>query len=404
MAGVSTNSAAFRSSPGSFTLLIVLIYCTRSGYEKERWRVLAILVFTPVFWLQMLEFRPESVLLLCGFASFALLMQARKRESLILYSFGGILAGLAGLAHAFGFVFVLAGAVALISEKKFRSATLFFLFGSAAFFPYISGLLTDRDLFLQQTVHNPLMTTSLNLNWWQPFVNIISEHKRVLRKPEVIGISVWMLLSLPFINRDFWQGRRFEFVYLIALALVLAASPLPKFTRYMIPLVPFMAIIIAEVWCRLDTRLIGWRRHLRTAFLVWAMIFFGYGSYALVAEAIPSKPNPIQANQQMSELMRPGTLVMAPFDFVFMQQGKFIIQSWWGAERRAGAIKSIAYLEHYADSLGVQYLIADDLALKTWSITESAVSRTFSTYELLLAIPDEHRYLFGKSDDSTGTR
>ncbi|MGB5139246.1 MAG: hypothetical protein WBP29_12010 [Candidatus Zixiibacteriota bacterium] len=389
---------------GLLTLLFVLIYCTRSGYEFMRWRVLAILLFTPVFWLQMLEFRPEALLLLCGFASFALLMQARKNDSLILFVLSGILAGLAGLAHAFGFVFVFAADVALISERKFRPAALVFLFGFAAFFPYISGLFTNRDLFLQQTIHNPLMTTSLNLSWWQPLVNIISEHKRILRKPEVIGITVWMLLSLPFINRDFWSRRRFEFVYLITLALVLAASPLPKFTRYMIPLIPFMAILIAEVWCRLDTLSIGRRRHLRTAFLVWAIIFFGYGSYALVAEAIPSKPNPIPANQQMSGLMRPGTLVIAPFDFVYMQQGKFTIQSWWGAERKAGANKSVAFLEPYADSLGVQYLVVDELAIKAWAISESAPANDFSTYRLLFAIPDQHRYLFGKSDDSNRTQ
>lgn len=386
---------------GLSTLFIVFIYCTRAGYNNIKWRVSAILLFTPVFWLQMLEFRPEAVLLLCGFASFALLMYARKIDSLLLYPLAGVLAGLAGLTHAFGFVFVIAAAVALISEKKFRPATLGFLFGFVAFYPYISALSTDRELFLQQTIHNPLMTTSLNLNWWQPFVNIISEHKRILRKPEVIGITVWMLLSLPFINRDFWQRRRFEFIYLITLAFVLAASPLPKFTRYMIPLVPFMAIIISEVWCRLDTLSIGWRRHLRTAFFVWAIVFFGYGSYALVAEAIPSKPNPIPANQQLSELMRPGALVMAPFDFVYMQQGKFTIQSWWGAEQKAGTNKSIADLENYADSLGVQYFVLDELAIKAWAIPESAPAHTFSTYELLLAIPDQHRYLFGKSDDST---
>lgn len=386
---------------GLLTLFLIFNHCARAGYRELHWRVIAILAFTPVFWLQMLEFRPEALLMLCGFASFLILTQARRSDSILLYAAAGLLAGLAGLTHAFGFVFVIAGFVTLLFFRKFVPAAIVLIFGIIAFAPYVSGLFTDRELFLQQTIHNPLMTTSLNLNWWQPFVNIVTEHKRLLRKPEVIGITVWMLIALFTINRDFWRRFRFEFIYLITMALVLAASPLPKFTRYMIPLVPFMAIIIAAVWSELATLAVGWRRNLRTVFLAWSLIFFGYGLYALVFAAIPAKPNPIKANQQMSELMRPGALVMAPFDFVYMQQGKFTIQSWWGAERLAGAQKSSNYLEHYADSLGVDYLVADELAIKTWGIQETNITAAFSRYQLLLAIPLQHRYLFGKSDAAT---
>ncbi len=367
-------------------------------------RVITVLLFTPIYWLQMLEFRPESMLLLCGFASYMVLARSRRTGKYWLYGLSGLLAGWAGLTHAFGLVFVLAGLLGLVFERKWQGGVVFLVFGLLGFCPYVSGYFTNRELFIAQAVHNPLMTTSFDLNWWQPLVNLVTEHKRVLRKPEVIGITVWMLLALPLINREFWQRNRFTFVYLFAAAIVLAASPLPKFTRYMIPLVPFMAIIIAQVWSSLESLGSTKPKYFTTAFSVWGIVFFAYGTFALFSEALPRNQNQIQTNDILAQHMEKGSLVMTPFDFVFMQQGNYTIQSWWGADRAAGNKKSVSFLEDYADSLGVKYLIADPVVLAAWNIDEKLLSSTFSRYNLIFSIPEQHRYLLARVDGASPAR
>jgi 4-amino-4-deoxy-L-arabinose transferase-like glycosyltransferase len=378
---------------GLITLLLVFWFARKQESSPYAWRVLFILLLAPIFWLQMLEFRPESLLILCGLTSYFVLVRSRTSNTLLLPVVAGIFAGLAGLSHAFGMVFVIGGFVALLSDKRPRAAFVFLIAGLAAFAPYLSGYFTQRELFLVQTIHNPLMTTSFDFHWWQPAVNLVTEHKRLLRKPEVIGLTVWTLISLLFVNRDFWRGHRFLFVYVIAIEIALAISPLPKFTRYMIPLVPFMALFIAEVWSNIEA--LGARRPriISRVFTGWMIIYFAYGSYALVAEAIPQHTDQIKTNAVIAEQMEPKSLVMAPFDFVFMQQGKFTIQSWWGAERAAGEYRSLPFLERYADSLGVRYIILDQIERDIWKIDENRLTQDFTKYGLIFSLPEQHRYV-----------
>jgi 4-amino-4-deoxy-L-arabinose transferase-like glycosyltransferase len=389
---------------GLITLLLVFQYSRREAGLWFGWRMTAILLYTPVFWLQMLEFRPEALLLLCGFCSFFLLRLYLSGGRLWLAGLSGLVAGLAGLTHAFGLVFVIAGLFGLLAERRFRAASVFLMIGLLGFCPYVSGFFTDRALFIAQTIHNPLMTTSFDFHWWQPLVNLVTEHKRLLRKPEVIGLTIWLILALPFMKKGFWRTHRFTLTYLIVTTVVLAASPLPKFTRYMIPLVPIMAILIAQVWSNLDALASFRPKYFALAFRAWALVFFAYGGFALVSEALPRAQHQIEANEQLARHMNHGTLVMAPFDFVFMEQGNFTIQSWWGADRAADGRKSISFLENYADSLGVNYLIADPVALAAWDIEEPSVARTFDKYALSFAIPEQHRYLFTRVGHASPVR
>ena len=382
--------------------LAILFWQLRQGQDRVlSWRVVAILLLTPVFWLQMLEFRPESLLLLFGVLSYFTIEKARQTQNLAYYALAGLFAGFAGLTHAFGFVFVIAGFVALLIDRKLTAAVFVLVFGVIGFSPYASGYFTDRELFIEQTIHNPLMTTALSFDWWQPLVNLLTEHKRILRKPEVIGLTVLFLLSLPFVRGDVWRKNRFLFIYLTVTAIVLAASPLPKFTRYMIPIVPFMAIIIAQVSFAISNPMSNWLRHAATAFRVWSVLFIAYGCFALAYEAIPKQVNQIEVNAKMAKEMQPASLVMAPFDFVFMQQGNFIIQSWWGADRAAGGNKSISFLENYADSRGVEHLIVDPVIMDAWNLSEQQLNGGFTKYRLQQSLPEARRYLLCRIHEHT---
>lgn len=385
-------------------LLSLVLMFWQVKYDRDRqlsWRVVAILLLTPVFWLQMLEFRPESLLLFFGLMSYFTIEKARQTGNLLYYSIAGLLAGIAGLAHAFGFVFVIAGFAALLIDRKLSAAVTVLVFGVIGFSPYASGYFTNRELFIEQTIHNPLMTTALSFDWWQPLINLVTEHKRILRKPEVIGLTVLFMFSLPFVRGEIWRRNRFLIIYLTTAAVVLAASPLPKFTRYMIPLVPFMAIIIGQVSFAVSDPMPGWRRHFAIVFRAWSVLFVLYGAFALVNEATPKQENQIEENAKMAKEMQPASLVMAPFDFVFMQQGNFIIQSWWGADRAAGENKSISFLESYADSLGVEHLIVDPVIMDAWNLSEEQLNSGFTKYRLQKSLPEARRFLLSRIHEQT---
>jgi hypothetical protein len=384
-------------------LTMLLVYFGRIDNDSRQVRLLAvvILMFTPLVWKQMLEFRPEMLVNLCGFASFLLLWRARERGGLILVALSGALAGLAGLAHAFGMVYAVAGFAALSSEKRFKEAAVLVGFALLFFFPYASGYFTDRELFLQQTVHNNLTIMNYSFTWWQPLVNLVEEHKRWLRKPEVIGITVWFIISLFMTRKDQWRRHRFFWVYTIALALAIAVSPLPKFTRYMLPLIPFLALAIARTWDHLPS-VSGTRSAIaRSASLVWIVVFYAYGIGSLSSGAFLQRGHQVETNRIMSEQMNRGAVVIAPFDFVFEEIDHFDIRCWWGAERGTGKPKTVALLEDYAVGLGAEYLIFDPLEFRQWNITPTDLERQFKKYRPLLLLPDRERYLLARNPVDT---
>lgn len=377
-------------------LTLLLLSLAKHEDEGSRARVLtvALLMLTPVFWLQMLEFRPEALLLLFGTASYIALRQGVIGSRLLWIVLSALLAGMAGLCHAFGFVYVIAGTAILGFDRRWRLAVWYALIGITAFAPYLSGYFTDRELFIAQTLHNPLMTTSFDYHWWSPLLNLVSEHKRLLRKPEVIGITVLFLLALFSVNREFLQRHRFTLIYLATLFVVIGASPLPKFTRYMVPLVPLMALLISAILIQQTPTSNARQRFLTFALRVWLILFVGYGLYALGAEALQPANRRVAVNQKLAESMQLGSRVIAPFDFVFMQQGRFTILNWWGAARAAAGHKSPTFLERYASEHNIRYLILDPVALVEWNITADSLGSTFDNFRLQQSLPEDHRYLF----------
>ncbi len=376
--------------------LLLLIACADSVGDNGRHRLLAatILALTPVFWLQMLEFRPEALLLFFGTASFFLLKASIERSMLVLALLSGILAGAAGLCHAFGFAYVIAGTLTALSYRRYSEAAMLAIFGTVAFAPYLSGYLTNKELFLQQLFQNPLMTTSFEYHWWSPLLNLIDEHKRILRKPEVIGITVLFVLALISTNRDILRRFRFTLVYCFVLFVVIGASPLPKFTRYMVPLVPMMAVFVSAVILHSVANPTTRQKFATMALGVWFVIFGVYGVYALTAESLQPPNRQIHTNQVLAAEMEIGSTAIVPFDFVYMQQGRFKIRNDWGANRAAGPEKTSAFLEQYAVERQVRYLILDPVMMAEWKISPSALESAFSRYQLKLALPANNRYLF----------
>ncbi|TFH65543.1 MAG: hypothetical protein E4G91_02095 [Candidatus Zixiibacteriota bacterium] len=379
---------------GAFTLAM-LLFSLRS-YLSLRTRLAAalILAYTPIFWEHMSMFRPEAIVCCCGLASFLCVRRCLHDHQLGWALAAGVFAGLSALAHAIGLAFAIAGVVVLIVERRYRSAILLTLTAAVVFLPYISGYFTDRSLFVNQLFHNRVMTPQVAFNWWQPLVNLAEEHKRIFRQPGVIGISVAFFLSLFVMTRREMRSSRSLLIYIATLLLLFGMSPLPKITRYTMPLTPFFAIVIAQVWRQINHKEVaGYRKTIARIFQVWLIVFFVYGVGALGWAALFDRSQEKQTNATLAAQMEPGSLVIAPFDFVYEQQPHFTIQSWWGARQSCMPGCSASSLEKYAKGLDVRYIILDPEMVGIWGIDSNLINQQYQQYELRQSMPEENRWL-----------
>ncbi|HVP06318.1 MAG TPA: glycosyltransferase family 39 protein [Candidatus Acidoferrum sp.] len=379
---------------GLVTLAILLFWLPDVSRRARRYAVL-LLLFTPLFWQQMMMFRPESMMVMWGVVSYVVLRQLGERR--VLWALvAGVCAGLAGLTHAVGLIFAAAGVVALGVERDWRKMWLFAVGAALAFSPFFSGAFQDPNLFWKQLFHNETMATSLSFHWWQPLANFIEDHKRIFRTPAVIGISVLFVLSLLLTTRQQWRNRRFFWTYLAVLFSLTAVAPLPKMSRYVIPLTPFFALASAEQWEMLSLRGSGYRKAISAAFGLWLVVFFVYGIAALGVTALNDRDHQVRTNAELAARMNSGTVAMAPYDFVYPGARKFTVQSWFGCRRACGGRLVADQADNYAYSRNIDYLILSDDLLAEMGMGAVDMKAAFRHYQQLLLIPEGGRYLLGR--------
>jgi 4-amino-4-deoxy-L-arabinose transferase-like glycosyltransferase len=380
--------------------ILVMLYFFLKSIETRRVAALAclVLLWSPVFWDQMTIFRPEMLVTALGFASFLILWEADMRRSVPLTALAGAFAGWSGLAHPVGLFFMVAGVVALVFEREFRLAVILVVAAFFAFIPYLTGLIIDWRSFFGQLFDNGVMASKIYLEWWIPFINLLSEHKRIFRSPSVYGLTVLFILSLFLIRKVQFRENRFFWNYLIALFILGAVAPFPKIIRYLLPVTPFFAIAIARVINSFTLTGASKNKVFGTLFLFWIGAFIIYGGYALGAAAFGERtaPREMEANRLLAAKMNKGALVIAPFDFVFEQIDNFTIQSWWGCEKASNDNMTPEFVERYALKHGVEYLIVNDIYLKKMKISPDELRQSFRLYTPIYMLPKRDRYLMGK--------
>jgi hypothetical protein len=375
------------------TLILIYIFPLPGHSKAVRKGTITVLLFTPLFWNMQFIFRPEMLIMLLGFASFLTLMHARYRDSLPLCALSGALAGLAGSAHPLGLAFTAAAFLLLVVERRFLGALIHLAVALLFFSPYASGYFTDRELFMAQLLDNDMMLAKPFEQWWQPLVNLLDEHKRLFRKAEIIGLSTLFLLSLLKMNRFEWRQERPILMYLAILIVVISIPPFPKMTQYTPPLIPFFALIAARVLLCESKPTSAWHRRLSIVHYFWVGIFVAYGAGAMFNASFIHRNSPLQTNKLLASKIKDKAVVMAPVDFVFPDDDRLTIISWYGATVAADNRRSPEFLDDYAAGIGADYIIASTKRLNQWSLNGDSIKRGFKSYRLELALEDRDRYL-----------
>jgi 4-amino-4-deoxy-L-arabinose transferase-like glycosyltransferase len=384
---------------GVIGLAIFYIHLARAESKRLAAIATVILLWTPLYWEMMRIYRPEMLVTCVGLSGYALLCHARARGSILLLAIAGLLCGLAGTAHPAGLAFAAAGFVALLFHRQYRWAAVFLIAALIGFFPYVSAFVTNYDLAVRQMFHNETMSAMVTVHWWSPIVNLLEEHKRIFRQPMVVGISVMFVLSLLMTRRQSFKQHAFFWIYLAVLFFCGAIAPFPKISRYMLPLIPFFAIASART---LDSLLEGDRfrfASLRFAFVFWTAVFGLYGAYALINASLFDRQASMEltTHRLLGQSMDKGSLVMATPKFIFPEIDSFTIQSYGGALAAAKSERTLPFLEDYASSHAIRYLIVDQEVMLFWHFDLPRDSARFQRYRPLVMLPERGYYLFEKS-------
>lgn len=227
-------------------LFLMLYYYCRREYDLNTFLVsLIILLACPLIFRNTILYRPEPMLAMIGFAGFLSLNRYIDGDKFVFLLLSAILAGLAVFSHLNGLIFIGAGSILLIYKRKWKGLIWFILISSAVSLLYFYDVIGNYNLFHLQFTGDPSKAAE-NANWYMPFRNLLNEHKRIFRKPEIIGIT--SLFILASINSLIQHKRRNYRIIIYAAALVVSMGLINhnKTTKYSILYFPYFAVLAAD--------------------------------------------------------------------------------------------------------------------------------------------------------------
>ena len=206
-----------------------------------------ILVQTYVIQFSM-EFRPEIMIMATGFISFYLLRK-NIEEKLTTLTFAGIMAGAAALFHLNGLIFIGAGFVLLVSEKKYKSSIIFTIAAIAIFsFYFIEMLTVERfKIFINQFSDAAPTETGGALHW---ISKIVLSPKRFFDHGYV-GLYTILSLTVLWLGRQkISQSKELKAIllYLISLEIFLAIINPGSRSHYLVLHAPYVLILVATCY------------------------------------------------------------------------------------------------------------------------------------------------------------
>jgi len=243
----------------SVSLLYFIIFIALFSVYTRRWRKLFnkedlwfALILT-IAWHDAFKFsfifRPEIMMMTCGFAGYILLekyLTSPKRQILFLF-FSGIFFGFTMVMHLHGIILVTAGFILLLWNRRFIAVFGYgagvLLAFSLYFFDFHS--FSDFALWRHQVFDCPIYKRHLiEPLWLNPAVNILKEHLRYFYNPGVFSLTVLffvtLILGFKFLYRS--QPNLVRFCLLVAILTSLITISKSRF--YLLLNIPYFILII----------------------------------------------------------------------------------------------------------------------------------------------------------------
>jgi len=360
-------------SLGAATLLFLLVgVYARRGLGYSRTATLATLVtlsFIPLIFDYAKIYRPEVLVAALGFASFLFLLRAESRSSRAWSAVAGLLAGLAALAHMNGAIFVVAGLALLLFRLRWRSALVFALAAVAVCLPYAVEVAGHWELFQTQT-QSDLVASKIE-GAFSPLRNLLNEHKRMFRKPEILFTTALFLAAVIPGFRT--RVRRFPLRYIyLGLVLTGLGCVAAKTLKYAILIFPFFALEFGRVADEVLARFMEDKpsgepagehrilRGVRRSVPVFLVLFLGYGLIHEVRQVAAPRTYLAARHRPLGAVIPEGSLVLGPMELVFDEIEHLRVVSLFAARNETHGELGTAELLDFAESRNVEFLVLDD--------------------------------------------
>lgn len=371
-------------------LIIFARYVWLNMGKEAAWLSLLIIMSNALIFQYSFVFRPEIMVMTLGFVSYLFLEKGLSQErKLLAFLLGGVFAGLAAATHLNGLIFMVAGALLLLWNKRIKATVLFSLASLPAFAIYFYDFSEKFGIsyWLYQINDSPALQKSsvlpASLSF---FAKMLNEQMRFFHSPKEITFSLLFifLLVVNFKNlKKHSNLLRYLFLLIVSLSLVAVHST----SKYMLLYIPYIFLIIItslyEIYQNKSSssaqgvRLAGQKPAVISLLLV--LVYLSVNSFWNVRVAF--RKFDVEKNVRIAEkYMDPNTHklnILAPMTYIFNEMGNFKrIQSDLSLAEMQKAGKKIAgsQLLNYADSMKIDYLLITDEYKDRFKISSISVA------------------------------
>ncbi|MGB0870679.1 MAG: hypothetical protein ACPGSD_13860 [Flavobacteriales bacterium] len=181
-------------------------------------------------------YRPELLSTTFGFLSFYHLMKPQNNKLYL----SALFAGLAGVSHLNGLIFIVTGILFLVSKKSWFKSVQFILFSGIAFSIYFVDIIIPK---------NNIDTFLVQFSSLEPKISIIqkviSEHFRMFHSPkEIILFFMFFFISIiPLIRKRIKLSNNIKYILILGGVFILVTPN--KTDKYLVFLIPFLITLIS---------------------------------------------------------------------------------------------------------------------------------------------------------------
>lgn len=359
--------------------------------------VAIILLLEPHIFEYSFVFRPEIMLMVTGFLSFAFLehsLKVDKNKSLFVI-LSSLFAGLSILVHLNGAVFIIAGGIILLFKKQFINLGWFTLISLFSVFIYFSHLDSFSDVYVW---FNHLMaynsgTSDVGFSLGT-LINIIlkpfEEHLRFFHSPKEIALSLLLVTTLIFGFKTIKQKMPLLIPYTLILILGLGFIAPGKTAKYLIPFIPFFSLMVIlfvnDIWQTTSQKQIRIPKTRESiSILVVLILFLGvsfaYDGYLSVQKFTPQKHKEI--TQQYVKKPTKETIILAPMTFIFDEIYDYEeiigLMSFNERSKTNTKIKSLEFFD-ITEKEDIDYILINEYYIKKFNLGELNISDEAGNY------------------------
>ncbi|MEM7514225.1 MAG: hypothetical protein AAF388_25090, partial [Bacteroidota bacterium] len=300
--------------------------------------------------------RPETMLATAGIILFVLLKMAMEKDSLRLLMLGAVMAGVCALVHLNGLGFMFAGGVLLLFKRRWKWLFIFSAISSmvaAAYFLDV-WLLDPTNGFaeiLRQWNNDPALI-DYPFYWYTPFVNLLTEHRRLFHSQSEIISSVIWILSTIYLLRDKELRKKHStlLIYTLGAFAGIGMIAQAKTTHYYSLYIPEFSLICF-------TAVIG---IVESGEAIWKKAYLSLFGLSFLASLFSVGVNWYEYDDQIgqhTEILKPfpkGATVLSPYNIILNEYENY--QFWSGREDK-NPEESLRFNLSWAKTVDVNYIV-----------------------------------------------